>query len=131
MLFICDILYNMKIEDYHAFCLSLPNTFEDFPFGQKTIVMKVGISKKESKIFAITDVENYEFINLKVDPEESLKLQEKYGDVITSGWHMNKKHWISVVMDDSLDEEFIERLITDSYTIVKKSLPKKVRDVLE
>ena len=115
----------MTIEDFHAFCLSLPHTFEDFPFDQKTMVCKVGLSKQESKLFALADIEHFEFINLKVDPEESLKLQEKYAGSIVPGYHMNKKHWISVSMDESLDDVFIEKLIEDSYTLVKKSLTKK------
>ncbi len=130
----------MTIEDYHAFCLSLPHTLEDFPFDQKTMVMKVGTAEASSpahigtkcagKIFALTDITEFDFINLKVDPDESLKLQDKYEDAITPGYHMNKKHWISVAMDESLDDEFIESLIMDSYELVKKSLPKKVRDGL-
>jgi len=119
----------MTIEGYHTFCLSLPNTFEDFPFDQKTMVIKVGSSKKESKMFALTNIEEFEYINLKVDPKESLRLQEEY-DAITPGWHMNKKHWISVAMDESLPDEMVERLIEDSYNLVKKSLSKKVKDEL-
>jgi len=118
----------MVIEDYHAFCLSLPYTIEDFPFDQKTMVMKVGTAEK-SKMFALTDINEFSFINLKADPEESLKLQEEY-DAITPGYHMNKKYWISVAMDESLEDDFIESLIMDSYELVKKSLPKKVKDEL-
>ncbi len=118
----------MTIEDYHAFCLSLPHSIEDFPFDQKTMVIKVG-NAEQAKMFALTNIEEFEFINLKVDPEESLKLQEQY-DAITPGWHMNKKHWISVAMDESLPESLIEGLIEDSYKIVKDSLPKKMQDQL-
>ena len=119
----------MTIEDYHAFCLSLPNSLEDFPFDQKTMVMKVG-TIEQSKMFALTNIEKFEFINLKIDPKESLKLQDEYEGAITPGYHMNKKHWISVAMDESLDDEFVESLIIGSYELVKKSLPKKVKDEL-
>jgi len=107
----------------------LPSTLEDFPFDQKTMVMKVG-TKEQSKMFALTNIDEFEFINLKVDPKESLKLQDEYEGAITPGWHMNKKHWISVAMDESLDDEFIESLIIGSYELVKKSLPKKIKGEL-
>lgn len=121
----------MTIEDYHAFCLSLPYSIEDFPFDQKTMVIKVGSAKdsKHSKMFALTNIEEFEYINLKVDPEESLELQEEY-DAITPGYHMNKKHWVSVAMDESLPDSFVEELILSSYNLVRRSLPKKVKDEL-
>ncbi len=118
----------MTIEEYHAFCLSLPHTFEDFPFDQETMVFKVGASKSEGKMFALTHITNFEYINLKVDPDESLKLQDKYAGSIKPGYHMNKKHWISVSMDESLPDELVEELILNSYNLVKRSLPKKVRE---
>ncbi len=120
----------MTIEDYHAFCLNLPFTIEDFPFDQKTMVFKVG-NAEQAKMFALTDINEFNFVNLKVEPEESLKLQDEHGDAITPGYHMNKKHWISVITDESLSDEFVEGLIIDSYNIVKKSLPKKVREQLD
>ncbi|RUA32512.1 MAG: MmcQ/YjbR family DNA-binding protein, partial [Bacteroidetes bacterium] len=55
-------------------------------------------------------IEEFEFINLKVDPEESLKLQDKYAGSIKPGYHMNKKHWISATLDESLPDDFIESL---------------------
>ena len=109
----------MTLEEFHAFCMQLPNTKETFPFDQKTLVFKVPDNKNKSKMFALTNIEEFEFINLKVDPEESLKLQEKYSS-ITPGYHMNKKHWISVAMDESLPDSFIEELIIGSYNLVKK-----------
>jgi predicted DNA-binding protein (MmcQ/YjbR family) len=118
----------MTIEDYHAFCLSLADVIEEFPFGPETMVMKVG-NAKSNKMFALTNIQNFEFINLKVEPEESLILQEEY-PAITPGWHMNKKHWISVAMDESLSDEFVENLIEKSYMLVRKSLPKKIQDEL-
>ncbi len=117
----------MTIEEYHAFCLSLPHSIEDFPFDHKTMVIKVGVGKTESKMFALTNIEEFEYVNLKVDPQRSLELQEQY-DTITPGYHMNKKHWISVAMDESLPDELVEELIVDSYRLVLKSLPKRVRE---
>jgi predicted DNA-binding protein (MmcQ/YjbR family) len=120
----------MTIENYHRFCLSLPNVIEDFPFDQKTMVMKVG-TKEQSKMFALTNIDEFEFVNLKVKPEDSLKLQEQYDGAITPGYHMNKKHWVSVAMDESLPDEFVEGLIMDSYELVKKSLPKKMQEQMQ
>ena len=119
----------MTIDDFHAFCTSLPHTFADFPFDQKTLVMRVG-TKEHSRMFALTNVEEFAFINLKTLPEESLRLQEKYAGTITPGFHMNKKYWISVAMDEALSDEYIEKLIEESYTLVLNGLPKKVREAL-
>ncbi len=116
----------MTLEEFHAFCMHLPGAEEDFPFDQKTMVFKVG-----GKMFALVNIEEFRFVNLKVDPEESLKLQEKYAGTITPGYHMNKKHWISVQMDDSLPDQLIEKLVENSYNIVFDSLPAKTKQAIQ
>lgn len=65
---------------------------EEFPFDKNTLVFKV-----MGKIFALTDLESFESINLKVDPEEGAALRDQY-EFVQDAYHMNKKHWIAVNM---------------------------------
>jgi predicted DNA-binding protein (MmcQ/YjbR family) len=101
--------------------LSKRHVTEHFPFDEVTLVFKVG-----GKMFALTGLEKFPpGVNLKCDPEKSLDLQESY-DQIKPGFHMNKKHWITVSYTDISDSLFHE-LLDNSYELVVKSLTKKVR----
>lgn len=115
----------MNIEEYRDYCLSLPGVTEEFPFDSKTLVFKV-----MGKMFALTDVETFNSVNLKADPEYSIELRELYSG-IKPGFHMNKKHWNTVETDGSVDDELIYKLIDDSYTLVEKGLSKKLKDQLK
>jgi predicted DNA-binding protein (MmcQ/YjbR family) len=109
----------MDIEQYRKHCLAKKGVTEEFPFGENTLVFKVA-----GKMFALTDVENFESINLKVDPEKGAELRELYTSV-QPGYHMNKKHWITVLMDRSIPDKLIKSWIDDSYDLVVASLPKR------
>lgn len=96
---------------------------EEFPFDETTLVFKVC-----GKMFALTGLESVEFkVNLKCDPDKAIELRETY-ESITSGFHMNKKHWNTVLIDGSFSNELIMELIDHSYLLVVKGLPKKIRD---
>ncbi len=82
----------MNIEELRDYCLSLKGVEEKMPFDDKTLVFTV-----KNKMFCLTDIETYEFVNLKCDPETAIELREKYSEV-TPGFHMNKKHWNSVLL---------------------------------
>jgi predicted DNA-binding protein (MmcQ/YjbR family) len=82
------------------------------------------------KIFAITDLENFEYINLKCDPERSAELRERYPG-ITPGYHMNKKLWNSVSVQGNVPDPLILELADHSYRLIRDSLPKKVRESLQ
>ena len=98
---------------------------EDFPFDQTTLVFKVC-----GKIFALTGLDNIEFkVNLKCDPDRSIELREEY-ESIRAGFHMNKKHWNTVIVDGSFPEDLFRELIDHSYDLVIRGLPKKLRDTL-
>lgn len=114
----------MNIEEYYEYCISLNGVTEGFPFDDRVLVFKV-----MGKMFALTDVETFEFINLKCDPDRSVKLRAEY-DEITPGWHMNKKHWNSVKPDGNLDDELIYDLINHSYDLISASLPKNKQEEL-
>lgn len=98
---------------------------EEFPFGEDTLVFKV-----MGKLFALTDVESFESVNLKVDPEIGVELREQYSSVLP-GYHMNKKHWITVIMDGSISDKLLCQWIDNSYNLVTASLPKKDKETLQ
>lgn len=114
----------MNIEFFREYCISKPGTTEEFPFDERTLAFKVG-----GKMFALTDVESFQSINLKCDPEKAIELREQY-DAIIPGYHMSKKHWNTVIMDNSLRDTMICGLIDDSYNLVAATLPKKDREKL-
>lgn len=114
----------MNIEEYRDFCMSFAGVTEEFPFDSQTLVFKV-----MGKMFALTDVDTFESVNLKCDPDRAVLLREEYEEIIP-GWHMNKKHWNTVSTIGSLDDELIEELITNSYNLVADKLPKKDKEAL-
>lgn len=114
----------MNIEFYREYCLAKNGTTEEFPFDNRTLVFKVG-----GKMFALTDVETFESINLKCDPEKAIELREQYPAIIP-GYHMSKKHWNTIVLDGTLRDTFICNLIDESYRLVVQSLPRKDREKL-
>jgi predicted DNA-binding protein (MmcQ/YjbR family) len=107
----------MNIETFREYCLSLPGTTEEFPFGPDTLVFKVG-----GKLYALTDIINFESVNLKCDPELAVELRERY-PAVQPGYHMNKKHWNTVVMDHSIPDSQVREWILHSYEQVVAKLP--------
>lgn len=114
----------MNIESYREYCLSKRGVTEDFPFDNETLVFKVG-----GKMFALTGIEQFKSINLKCDPERAVELREEYSGILP-GYHMNKKHWNTVMMDGSVPMKLIKQMIDDSYDLVVSSLPKRQRDAI-
>lgn len=115
----------MNIEEFYQFCHSLPGVTESFPFGEQTLVLKV-----MHKMFALTDIEGFESINLKCNPVKALELRATYEE-IQPGYHMNKKHWNTVSVKGSLSDALIREMIKESYDLVVAGLPKKDRLRLE
>ena len=115
----------MNIEEYRDYCHKLPGVTEGFPFGPETMVFKV-----MNKMFALTNIESYDFVNLKCDPERAVLLREEY-DGISPGWHMNKVHWNSVKTSADVDDELFKELIQHSYELIVESLPKKTKEELK
>lgn len=81
-------------------------------------------------MFALTDIENFESINLKIDPEIGVELRERY-PAVQPGYHMNKKHWITVVMDGSVPDKLIRQWVDHSYELVVSGLTKSQKIALE
>lgn len=115
----------MNIEEFREFCLSRKGVTEEFPFDKNTLVFKVA-----GKMFALTDVELFESINLKCDPEKAMELREKYHAVLP-GYHMSKKHWNTILMDGSISDRQLLQWILDSYLLVVSGLSKSQRAKLD
>lgn len=114
----------MNIEELREYCLRKKSTTENFPFDETTLVFKV-----KNKMFALTDVDGQLFVNLKCDPVKAVQLRERY-DAVLPGYHMNKKLWNTVMIDERLDDNLIKEWIDDSYKLVVEKLPKKDREGL-
>jgi len=115
----------MNIEQYRDYCISKKGVTEGFPFDEKTLVFKV-----LNKMFALTSIESFGFINLKCDPEKAIELREE-NEGVTGAFHMSKKHWNSVSTDGNVSDLLIYELIDHSYDLVVGSLTKKLRKELE
>lgn len=105
-----------ELEDY---ILSFPNTWLDYPFGEGTAVYKVGHKDSgEGKMFALIDEQHKPLrISLKSDPQLSLKLRADY-ETVLPGFHLNKKHWNTILLTGQLSDEDVKGLITHSYHLV-------------
>jgi predicted DNA-binding protein (MmcQ/YjbR family) len=115
----------VNIESFREYCLKKPGTVETTPFGPDDIVFKV-----EGKVFAIAALMDVPTrVNLKCDPDLALELRDRYEQVIP-GYHMNKKHWNTVVLDGVIPEREITTMIDHSYELVVQSLPKAKRHKL-
>ncbi|MDN3650608.1 MmcQ/YjbR family DNA-binding protein [Reinekea marina] len=109
-------------DQWRSHCLTKQGASEDTPFGPEALVFKV-----EGKMFALLMKRKQGLaLNLKCDPQEALIIRESFEAVIP-GYHMNKKHWNTVYLDQGLDESLIAGWIADSYNLVVQSLPKKTR----
>ncbi|UPL51057.1 MmcQ/YjbR family DNA-binding protein [Hymenobacter sublimis] len=114
----------MNIEDFRDYCLLKAGVTEETPFGPETLVFKVG-----GKVFALTDIETFASINLKCDPERAQELREQH-DYVLPGFHMNKKHWNTVLVGTGISGRQLRELIDHSYDLVRASLPRKQREEL-
>ena len=114
----------MNIEELRNFCLSLKGAEESMPFDDKTLVFSV-----KGKMFCATDINTYEFVNLKCDPDKAIQLREQYNEVI-EGYYMNKKHWNSVKTKGKITDKQFQEWIKDSYDLVVLALPKKIQKEL-
>lgn len=111
----------MNIERFRELCLALPGTTEETPFGPDTLVFKV-----MGKVYALTDLHTFQSVNLKCDPERAVELREAHPGIIP-GYHMNKKHWNTVLMDGSVRDALVKELLEHSHALEVASLPKKVQ----
>jgi len=109
--------------DVREVCLSFPGTFESYPFGPDTPVYKVSAN---NKVFAITsaDGELEPTVTVKSHPDDAEALRQQYS-AITPGYHMNKRHWISIRLDGTVSAELMAEILQESYTLVRPRMPRQ------
>jgi len=109
----------MNIEDLRNYVLSLKDVAESFPFGEDTLVFKTN-----DKIFLLISLSSSPLqFNVKCDPEKAIELREQYSCVLP-GYHMNKKHWNTIIVDGTLSQLQLKNFIKDSYNLISKKSSK-------
>jgi predicted DNA-binding protein (MmcQ/YjbR family) len=109
----------MNIEQIREYCLKRKGVTEEFPFDEGTLVFKVA-----GKIFLLASLESIPLqINLKCEPEKAIELREEY-DSVQPGYHMNKKHWNTIIIDGTVPNRDLFEWIDDSYNLVVTGLKK-------
>jgi len=105
----------MDIESLRDYCIAKPEAEESFPFGEQTLVFKA-----KGKIFLLASLDSDPLqFNVKCDPDKAIELRDQY-DSVQPGYHMNKKHWNTVIADGSLSNKLLKEMIDDSYNLVTK-----------
>jgi predicted DNA-binding protein (MmcQ/YjbR family) len=112
----------LNIEEIRDYCLAKPGVTEGLPFGEDTLVFKVG-----EKLFLLTSISQANQFNVKCDPELAIELREKHPEV-RPGYHMNKKHWNTVNTDGNLTRRQLCDMIDHSYQLVYSGLAKNIRE---
>lgn len=117
----------MNIDTFRNYCLAKKGVTEDLPFGPDNLVFKV-----MGKMFSIVSLDEVPLrANLKCDPERAIELREEHDGSILPGYHMNKQHWNTLVLDANLDPKLVFELIDHSYELVVEGLPGKLKKELE
>ncbi len=115
----------LDLDTLRAYCLTKRGTTAEYPFDESTLVFKV-----LGKIFLLTGENNGPLnINLKCDPEDAQALRKQHAAIIP-GYHMNKQHWNTLILDGSLAPELVFELIDHSYDMVVKKMKKADRERL-
>ncbi|MDQ1148704.1 MmcQ/YjbR family DNA-binding protein [Sphingobacterium zeae] len=98
------------------------------PFGPDTLVFKIG-----GKIFLLVGLDQIDELrfNVKCNPERAIELREKYEHTVLPGYHMNKKHWNTIIANRELDDKKLEELILHSYSLIMESLPTKIKQEIK
>jgi predicted DNA-binding protein (MmcQ/YjbR family) len=104
----------MDIESIREYVLKKPSVTEGFPFGEDTLVFKV-----KGKIFLLAALDESPLqFNVKCDPEKAIQLREDHPGSVLPGYHMNKKHWNTVIVDGRLSAKQLKEMIDNSYGLV-------------
>ncbi|WP_126972244.1 MmcQ/YjbR family DNA-binding protein [Gynurincola endophyticus] len=115
----------MYIDEIEELFISRMGVTASFPFGEQTLVYKVG-----EKVFMLCGLDEHPLrMNLKAIPEKVLEYQEQYSACIPA-YHMNKKHWFTVILDGSVSRKQLIQMMEDSYLLVGNALPKKVKETI-
>jgi predicted DNA-binding protein (MmcQ/YjbR family) len=113
----------MNVEELHAYCLSLKESTDCFPFDDVSLVLKV-----LNKMFALIPLDASELqIAVKCDPEKAIELREEY-NCVEAAYHFNKKYWNTIYLNREMSDSDVKFWIRHSVDEVIKKLPKKVQD---
>ena len=116
----------MTLTKIKKYCLSKKGAAEDFPFDFETLVIKIG-----PKMFALMNINSRPVsVNLKCEPFLAMELRDRY-KAVTPGYHMNKVHWNTVLIDGSIPDKEIILMIDHSYELVYKSLSGREKEKIE
>lgn len=111
----------MTPDELRDFCLALPQAIETFPFDEENSVFK---TSGNNKIFGISHLAGLPLrISLKCDPQDSVALRDEFRD-ITPGYHLNKKHWITVIVGAGVPDGLVEDLVRGSHDLVRPKVPR-------
>jgi len=112
----------MNLEEIRDYCLAKNGTEESMPFGDNVVVFKVA-----GKIYLLLPLNESPIqFNVKCDPEMAIELRESFANVLP-GYHMNKKHWNTVIVDGIVSSKVLKSWIDHSYDLIISSLPKAKR----
>jgi predicted DNA-binding protein (MmcQ/YjbR family) len=111
--------------DIRAYCLDLPATTEDYPFGRNPEICTFKVVGKVFALIRLSAPPPME-VSLKCDPQIAVNLRSNY-PAIVPGYHLNKRHWNTVTVDESLPDRLVFEMIQDSFDLVVDGLPREVR----
>jgi predicted DNA-binding protein (MmcQ/YjbR family) len=112
------------IDRIGRWCGDRPAATRDNAFGPETDVYRIG-----DKIFALVSLVDDGYVTLKADPDDGQALRQQH-EYIRPGYYMNKRHWITVDVTPELSLDLVHDLVSDSYDLVRDSLPRTQRDDL-
>ncbi|MES2330906.1 MAG: MmcQ/YjbR family DNA-binding protein [Bacteroidota bacterium] len=105
----------MNIEQLQEYCLQKADVEETLPFGPDTLVYKVN-----GKVFLLTGLESHPLqFNVKCDPDRAIELREEFPEHVLPGYHMNKKHWNTIIVDGTIPQKMLREFIDHSYELVR------------
>ena len=111
----------MNVEELREYVLQKPSVTEGFPFGEDTLVFKVN-----GKVFLLVALDESPLrFNVKCDPDKAIELREEFPENVLPGYHMNKKHWNTIIADGSVKNAQLREWIDHSYMLVSKKIKKK------
>ena len=115
----------MTADELRAWCLAQPGATEEFPFDATTSVFKVG-----GKMFALSNLGAEPLrVSVKCEPDLAERLRASYSTIVP-GYHLNKRHWNTIILDGSLPDDLVYEMLEDSYDLVVEGLPRAERERL-
>ena len=113
----------MNIEELRDYCIAKAAVTESFPFDESTLVFKVA-----GKMFLLTDLVDAFSMNIKNTPEKVIELKEQYPSVLP-GYHMNKIHWVTVMIDGTITDNLLKQWIDESYDLIVAGFSRKEKSL--